>query len=41
MPYRPTPIISIPTYTPTKGGYSRQPSLRGPIDTNSPPRGAV
>jgi len=31
----------MPTYTPTKGSrsYSRQLSLRGPMDTNPTPKG--
>ena len=33
MPYYPTPIF-MPTYTPIKGFYFRQLSLRGLIYTN-------
>ena len=33
-PYQPTPIF-LPTYPPPKGSHSYQPSLSGPIDTNS------
>ena len=40
IPYCPA-LVFIPTYTPIKGFYSRQLSLRGPIDTNPAPKDKV
>jgi hypothetical protein len=40
IPYCLTPVF-MPTYTPIKGSYSHQPSLRGPIDTNPNPKDKV
>ena len=36
-PYQPTSAF-LPTYTPTKGSYSRQLLLSSPIDTNPAPK---